>query len=29
MKKLKVLFYGLTHEHAFGKLETLRRMDGL
>lgn len=25
MKKLKVLFYGLTHEHAFGKLETLIR----
>ena len=29
MKKLKVLFCGLTHEHAFGKLETLRRMDGV
>ena len=29
MKKLKILFYGLTHEHAFGKLETLRRMDGV
>ncbi len=26
MKKLKVLFYGLTHEHAFGKLQTLRGM---
>lgn len=26
MKKLKVLVYGVTHEHAFGKLETLRRM---
>ena len=25
-KRLKILFYGLTHEHAFGKLETLRRM---
>jgi predicted dehydrogenase len=29
MKKLKVLFYGLTHEHACGKLETLRQMDGI
>ena len=26
MKKLNVLFYGLTHEHAFGKLTTLRGM---
>ncbi len=26
MKRLKTLFYGLTHEHAFGKLETLGRM---
>ena len=26
MRKLKTLFYGITHEHAFGKLETLRRM---
>lgn len=26
MKKLKVLFYGLTHEHAQGKLNTLRGM---
>ena len=26
MKKLKVLFWGLTHEHAFGKLSTLRNM---
>lgn len=26
MKKIKVLFYGLTHEHAFGKLNTLRGM---
>ena len=26
MKRLRVLFYGLTHEHAPGKLETLKRM---
>ena len=26
MKKLRVLFYGITHEHAHGKMETLRRM---
>ena len=26
MKRLKVLVYGITHEHSFGKLETLRRM---
>ena len=26
---LRVLFYGLTHEHAFGKLETLGRMGGI
>lgn len=26
MKRLRVLVYGVTHEHAFGKLETLRRM---
>ena len=25
----RVLFYGLTHEHAFGKLETLGRMGGI
>ena len=25
-KPLRTLFYGLTHEHAFGKLETLARM---
>ena len=25
-KKLKTLFYGMTHEHAPGKLETLKRM---
>lgn len=29
MRKLRALFYGLTHEHASGKLETLRRMDGI
>jgi predicted dehydrogenase len=27
MKKLKVLFYGLTHEHALGKLTTLGNME--
>ena len=26
MRKLKTLFFGLTHEHAFGKLETVSRM---
>ena len=26
MKRLKVLVYGITHEHSFGKIETLRRM---
>ena len=26
MKRLKVLFYGLTHEHAPGKFETLKRL---
>ena len=26
MRRLKTLFYGLTHEHALGKLETLGRM---
>ena len=26
MRKLKVLFWGLTHEHACGKLDTLRNM---
>ena len=26
MKRLRTLFYGMTHEHAPGKLETLKRM---
>jgi len=26
MKRLKTLFYGMTHEHAPGKLETLKRL---
>lgn len=26
MKKLRTLFYGMTHEHAPGKLETLKRL---
>lgn len=26
MRRLKVLFYGMTHEHAPGKLETLKRL---
>ena len=26
MKKLRTLFYGMTHEHAQGKFETLKRL---
>ena len=26
MKKLRTVFYGITHEHAFGKMATLRQM---